>query len=386
MNTIPYGRHSINEEDIAEVVKVLQSDYLTQGPNIEAFEKAFAKYVGADYALAVNNGTTALHLCMVALDVKPGDKILSTPISFVATSNAVHYCGGTVEFVDINPDTILLDEVLLREKLESEPKRTYKGIVVVDFAGYPAQLEKLKNIADEFGMWLVEDACHAPGAAFTNSEGTKIKSGSGQYADLSVFSFHPVKHIACGEGGMITTNDKSLYDRFIILRTHGITKDPTLLSENHGGWYYEMQELGFNYRITDIQSALGLSQLKRAEDGLQKRRTIAQKYDKIFSDVGINYIQCPEDIEHAYHLYIIQIDNRRELYDYLRTKGIYAQVHYIPIHLMPFYKEQGFKKGMYPNAEKYYDRCLSLPMFPTLTDAEQTKVTDCVLEFHSVCA
>lgn len=386
MNTIPYGRHSINEEDIAEVVKVLQSDYLTQGPNIEAFEKAFAKYVGADYALAVNNGTTALHLCMVALDVKPGDKILSTPISFVATSNAVHYCGGTVEFVDINPDTILLDEKLLREKLESEPKGTYKGIVVVDFAGYPAQLESLRNIANEFGMWLVEDACHAPGAAFANSEGTKIKSGSGQYADLSVFSFHPVKHIACGEGGMITTNDKALYDRFIILRTHGITKDPTLLSENHGGWYYEMQELGFNYRITDIQSALGLSQLKRAEEGLQKRRTIAQKYDKTFSESGINYIQCPEDIEHAYHLYIIQIDNRKELYDYLRTKGIYAQVHYIPIHLMPFYKEQGFKKGMYPNAEKYYDRCLSLPMFPTLTDAEQTKVTDCVLEFHSVCA
>ena len=375
MKAIPYGHQHITDEDIQAVIETLKSDYLTQGPKIIEFEQAFARYVGAKYAVAVSNATAGLHLAATALQVRSGDKVIVTPITFAASANCIRYCNGMVVFCDIDPDTYLLDIKKLRRLLETNPPSTFKGIVPVDFAGYPHQMEEFRQLADEYGLWILEDACHAPGGYFIDSNGEKQFCGNGKFADVTVFSFHPVKHIATGEGGMVTTNDKELFDRLSLLRTHGITKNPACLHENHGGWYYEMQELGYNYRLTDFQAALGLSQLKRADEGLKRRQKIAVRYNEAFKRIAD--IQTPyasPDVFHAYHLYIIQVPDRLDLYNYLHENGIYAQVHYIPLHLMPYYREQGNKPGDLPVAEKYYSRCLSLPMFPTLTDEEQEYV------------
>ena len=375
MKAIPYGHQHITDEDIQAVIETLKSDYLTQGPKIIEFEQAFARYVGAIYAVAVSNATAGLHLAATALQVRSGDKVIVTPITFAASANCIRYCNGMVVFCDIDPDTYLMDIKKLRRLLETNPPSTFKGIVPVDFAGYPHQMEEFRQLADEYGLWILEDACHAPGGYFIDSNGEKQFCGNGKFADVTVFSFHPVKHIATGEGGMVTTNDKELFDRLSLLRTHGITKNPACLHENHGGWYYEMQELGYNYRLTDFQAALGLSQLKRADEGLKRRQKIAVRYNEAFKRIAD--IQTPyasPDVFHAYHLYIIQVPDRLDLYNYLHENGIYAQVHYIPLHLMPYYREQGNKPGDLPVAEKYYSRCLSLPMFPTLTDEEQEYV------------
>ena len=375
MKAIPYGHQHITDEDIQAVIETLKSDYLTQGPKIIEFEQAFARYVGAKYAVAVSNATAGLHLAATALQVRSGDKVIVTPITFAASANCIRYCNGMVVFCDIDPDTYLMDIKKLRRLLETNPPSTFKGIVPVDFAGYPHQMEEFRQLADEYGLWILEDACHAPGGYFIDSNGEKQFCGNGKFADVTVFSFHPVKHIATGEGGMVTTNDKELFDRLSLLRTHGITKNPACLHENHGGWYYEMQELGYNYRLTDFQAALGLSQLKRADEGLKRRQKIAVRYNEAFKRIAD--IQTPyasPDVFHAYHLYIIQVPDRLDLYNYLHENGIYAQVHYIPLHLMPYYREQGNKPGDLPVAEKYYSRCLSLPMFPTLTDEEQDYV------------
>lgn len=376
MQNIPYGRQHITQADIDAVIKTLQSDWLTQGPAVEAFETAFAEYIGAKYAVAVTNGTAALHLCTMALEVEPGNKVITTPITFAASANCVRYCGGQVVFADIDPDTALLDINKVRILLESHPKGTFSGIIPVDFAGYAVDLEAFRALADEYGLWIIEDACHAPGGFFTDSNGQKQQCGNGKFADLSIFSFHPVKHIACGEGGMITTNNKDLYEKLLVLRTHGITKDPGKLIENHGLWYYEMQELGYNYRISDINCALGLSQLSRAADGLQKRRALAKAYDMAFEQSAVKPLLPPVDEGHAYHLYVIQTDERKELYDLLRAKGIYCQVHYIPVHLQPYYQQLGWRKGDLPIAEAYYERCLSLPMFPELTAIQQQHIIE----------
>ena len=381
MKPINYGRQNITKEDIDSVVKTLKSDYLTQGPKIKEFEEKFAKYVDAKYAVAVSNGTTALHLCNMALGVKKGDKVITTPITFVASANCVLYCGGEIDFVDIDPKTYLMDLNKLEEKLKNIPKRTYKGVIPVDFAGYPVNLEKLKKIAEKYNLWIIEDACHAPGGYFIDSKGEKQNCGNGNFADLAIFSFHPVKHIATGEGGMVTTNNKGLYDKLNLLRTHGITKDPEMLYENHGGWYYEMQELGFNYRLSDIQAALGISQLKRAEEGVKRRNEIARKYNETFKDTSIKTPFLDDNASHAYHLYVIQTEKRKELYNYLREHKIYTQVHYIPVHLQAYYKNLGWEKGNFPIAEKYYEQCLSLPMFPTLSDEEQDFVIKKIIEF-----
>jgi UDP-4-amino-4,6-dideoxy-N-acetyl-beta-L-altrosamine transaminase len=381
MKPIPYGRQHITLQDIDAVVEALQADFLTQGPRIKEFEDKFAAYVGAQYAVAVANGTAALHLCTLALDVTPGQKVITTPITFAASANCVRYCGGDVEFEDIDSATVLLDVERVRQKLAAAPRGTYQGIIPVDFAGYPVDLEAFRKLADEYGLWIIEDACHAPGGYFTDSKGVKQMCGNGAYAELAIFSFHPVKHIACGEGGMITTNDKHLYEKLLLLRTHGITKRPDLLHENHGDWYYEMQELGYNYRITDMQSALGMSQLSRADEGLQKRHQIAQRYDAAFKNSVVKFITPGAGTSHAYHLYVIQVENRKELYDALKKHNIFAQVHYIPVHTMPYYQGLGYKKGSMPKAEKYYEKCLSLPMFPTLTDTEQQYVIDTVLQY-----
>lgn len=379
---IPYGRQHITEDDIATVIETLKSDYLTQGPKINEFETAFAAYVGARYAVAVNNATSGLHLAAMALDVKPGDKVIVTSMTFAASANCIRYCGGDVVFCDIEKDTYLMDITTLKQILESSPKGTYQGIVPVDFAGYPVDLESFRKLADEYGLWILEDACHAPGGYFVDSQGEEQFCGNGNYAEIAVFSFHPVKHIATGEGGMVTTNDKMLYDKLCLYRTHGITKDPALLHKNDGGWYYEMQELGYNYRITDFQAALGISQLKRAQAGLERRQVIARRYNDAFSPIkGIQTPYVDGKTYHAYHLYIIQVEDRLGLYNFLHKNSVYAQVHYVPLHLMPYYQQLGNTEGDLPVVEDYYTHCLSLPMYPTLTEEEQDYVINKVIEF-----
>jgi UDP-4-amino-4,6-dideoxy-N-acetyl-beta-L-altrosamine transaminase len=378
MKPIPYGRQHIDQDDIDAVVETLQADFLTQGPKIQEFETKFADYVGAKYAVAVSNATAGLHLSVLALDLQPGDRVITTPITFAATANAVRYGGGEVWFADINPDTYLLCLESAKALIESKPKGFFKGIIPVDFAGLPVDLEAFRELANEHNLWIIEDACHAPGGAFKDSKGVEHKCGSAQYSDVSIFSFHPVKHIACGEGGMITTNSEDLYSKLSKLRTHGITKDN--MSQNDGGWYYEMQMLGFNYRLTDLQCALGITQLAKNDSGVAKRNEIAQRYKDAFRR-KIKFQSLPEGSLNAHHLFVIEVDSRKALYDHLREKGIYAQIHYIPIHTLPYYKDIGYKSASLENSEAYYSRCISLPMYPTLTDEEQAYVIEAVLDF-----
>ncbi|MFZ4414137.1 MAG: UDP-4-amino-4,6-dideoxy-N-acetyl-beta-L-altrosamine transaminase [Bacteroidales bacterium] len=400
MKAIPYGRQNITDEDIQAVIEVLKSDYLTQGPKIAEFEIAFAEYIGCKYAVAVSNGTAALHLSALALYIQPGDKIITTPITFAASANCVRYCGGEVVFADIDPTTYLLDINTVRKLLLDSPEGTYKGIIPVDFAGNSVNLEEYRQLADEFGLWIIEDACHAPGAYFTDTKDKHQICGNGNYADLAIFSFHPVKHIATGEGGMITTNDEILYKKLIMLRTHGITKEKDLFqnsiefangtraesqksnSASYAGWYYEMQDLGFNYRLTDFQAALGLSQLKRANIGLSRRKEIAQTYYNAFKDKSYIKGQSGFSEEHAYHLYIIEVNNRKGLYEYLHKNNVFAQIHYIPVHMMPYYRQLGWKEGDCPIAEDYYKHCISLPMYSSLKEDEQELVIKLILDFY----
>jgi UDP-4-amino-4,6-dideoxy-N-acetyl-beta-L-altrosamine transaminase len=383
MNPIPYGKQHITDEDIQAVVETLKSDYLTQGPKINEFEEAFATYIGSEYAVAVANGTAALHLCTLALGVKASDKVITTPITFAASANCVRYAGGEVVFADIDPKTYMLDIHEVEKLLKAAPKGTYKGIIPVDFAGRAVDLEAYRKLADQYNCWIIEDACHAPGGYFRDSKNQKQFCGNGNYAELAIFSFHPVKHIAAGEGGMITTNNKDLYKKLLLLRTHGITKDPNLLLDNHGGWYYEMQELGYNYRLTDFQAALGNSQLKRADAGLKRRREIATTYEQAFKNKPFLKGQSAVIDGHAYHLYVIEVDDRKGVYNYLHQQNIFVQVHYIPVHMMPYYQNLGWTIGDMPNAEVYYKNCISLPMFPTLTNQEQQFVIKAILKFYA---
>jgi len=395
---IPYGKQEITEADLTAVVNVLKSNFLTQGPAVLEFEKAFSEYIGCKYSIAVANGTAALHLCAMALNIKPGDKVIVPPISFAASANCVKYCGGDVVFSDIDASTLTLDIEKVKMLLKSSPIGTYQGIIPVDFGGHPVQMDAIRKLADEYGMWIIEDACHAPGGFFTDSKGEKQMAGNGNYADLAIFSFHPVKHIAAGEGGMITTNDEELYKRLLTLRTHGITKhqsmfknsiaevggDPTM--GQYPGWYMEMLELGYNYRLTDFQAALGQSQLERADAGMEKRLAIAAKYEVAFSTVkGIQttYVNNPsgEKFRNGHHLYIIQVEDRLSLYNHLQFKNIFAQIHYYPIHLMPYYRALGSKPGDMPVAEQYYMKCISLPMYPSLKPDQQAFVIDCIIKF-----
>ncbi len=382
-HNIPYGHQYINDDDIQAVVETLKSDYLTQGPKIGEFEKAFADYLGCEYACMVSNGTAALHLCAMALDIKPGDKVITTPITFVASANGFRYQGAEVVFCDIDSKTFLMDLDKLEQILKASPKGTYKAVVPVDFAGYPIDEENLRKLADDYGFAIVVDACHAPGGSFIDSKGEKQMVGNCKYADLTCFSFHPVKHIATGEGGAVTTNRKDLYDKLSLSRTHGITKNPDLLTRNDGGWYYEMQDLGYNYRITEMQAALGISQLKRLDWSITRRNEIAKRYDDAFAGTAVKSPFRQGGITHAFHLYIIQVepDKRKGLYDYLRANKIFAQVLYIPAHTMPYYRQFGWKQGDMPVAEEYYRHCLALPMYPTLTEKEQRYVIEKVKEY-----
>lgn len=393
---IPYGRQNITEDDINAVIEALNSDFLTQGPKIKEFEDAFSDYIGCKYAVAVANGTAALHLCTLALEVKNGQKVITTPITFAASANCVRYCDGEVVFSDIDPETYLLDYDGVEKLILSAPKGTYQGIIPVDFAGRAVDLEKFRKLADEHGLWIIEDSCHSPGGYFIDSKGNKQNCGNGNFADLAIFSFHPVKHIACGEGGMITTNDEKLYKKLLALRTHGITKDANSFQNDmdfaagqksqteYPGWYMEMQTLGFNYRLTDFQAALGLSQLKRADSGLVRRRAIAKNYENAFDGKSFIKGQSKAIEGHAYHLYILEVEDRVGLYNYLKTHKIFAQIHYIPCHLMPYYKQFGWKEGDFYFSEKYYENCISLPMYPTLTEEEQQFVIDTICSFYEM--
>ena len=339
---------------------------------------------------------------MLALGLKPGDKVITTPITFSASANCVRHAGGEVVFADINPETWLIDIDKVRELLEKDTSKQIKGIIPVDFAGLPVQMDSFRQLADEFNLWILEDSCHAPGAYYIDGNNTKQQSGNGAYADLAIFSFHPVKHIATGEGGMITTRDPKLYEKLCTLRTHGITRDNASFQNSkamaygldklsdinfsekeYPGWYMELQELGFNYRLSDINAALGLSQIKRADAGLTRRRELAARYASALSDIpGIIQLSLLNE-GHAWHLYPIMVKNRAELYTYLREKQIYIQIHYIPLHLMPYYQQFGWKKGDFPAAEHYYAHCISLPMYPTLTKEQQAEVIEKVEEFFS---
>ena len=378
MKPIPYGRQSIDQTDIDAVVETLQADFLTQGPKVAEFEQKFANYVDAKYAVAVNNATAGLHLAVLALGMRPGDRVITTPITFAASANCIRYAGGEVWFADIDRDDYTLSLDSTRELIESKPKGFFKGIIPVDFAGLPVDTEAFKTLADLHDLWIVEDACHAPGGYFVDSQGHSQKCGSTNYSDVAIFSFHPVKHIACGEGGMVTTNSKEIYEKLSLLRTHGISK--TNMIENHGGWYYEMQELGYNYRLTDIQCALGITQLAKNNEGVKKRNLIAAKYKEAFEGI-LKFQSLKESQYNAHHLFIVEHDDRKGLYDYLRNHSIYAQIHYIPIHTLPYYKRIGYGEASLSNAEDYYARCISLPMYPTLTEVEQEYVIKKILNY-----
>jgi len=378
MKAIPHGRQNIEQDDIDAVVKTLAADFLTQGPKVQEFEEKFAAYVGAKYAVAVNNATSGLHLAINSLGLKQGERVITTPITFAASANCVRYAGGEVWFADIDSDTYLLSLEKTRALIESKPKGFFKGIIPVDFAGLPVNLEAFKELANEHNLWIIEDACHAPGGYFTDSKGAKQKCGNGNYADIGVFSFHPVKHIACGEGGMVATNSEELYKKLTLLRSHGITKNN--MSENHGAWFYEMQELGFNYRLTDIQSALGITQLAKNNTGVKRRNEIAKIYKEAFRN-KVKYQSLNEGDYNAHHLFVIEVEDRKGLYDFLRNNNIFAQIHYIPVHTLPYYQKIGYEKADLSNSENYYSKCISVPMYPSLTNEEQEFVIEKVLNY-----
>lgn len=363
---IPYGRQFIDDNDIKAVVEVLKSDFITQGRKVPEFEEKLASYCGAKYTVVFNSGTSALHGAYFALGLSKGDEFITTPITFIATANAGLYLGAKPVFIDIEPDTGNIDVNKIEEKITEKTKL----ISLVHYAGHPVDLEKVKQIADKHGLKVVEDACHALGAKY---KGEKI--GSCKYSDATIFSFHPVKHITTGEGGAVLTNDKEVYEKLLMFRNHGITKDKNkFLNKPHGDWYYEMQFLGYNYRMTDIQAALGISQLKKLDKFVEKRREIAKIYNKAFKDNL--YFDIPVEKEyafHTYHLYPIRLKDKskkKELFDKLRQNGIGVQVHYIPIYLQPYYQKLGYKKEICPIAEDFYEREISLPIYPKMDNSE----------------
>lgn len=374
---IPYARQWISEDDIEKISEVLRSDYLTTGPFVQAFEEAFAKYVGAKFAVAVANGTAALHLAAKALGVKDGSEVITTPMSFAATSNCVLYNSGTPVFADIT-DRGIIDPSMIEERISERSC----GIIPVHYMGLPCELEEISRIAKENDLFVLEDACHALGAKY---QATSV--GDCSHSNLAVFSFHPVKHITTGEGGMITTNDRNLDGLLRELRTHGITKDKTQFKTNHTEpWYQEMHQLGFNYRLTDIQAALGLNQLSKVDQFIKRRRDIAQAYSDFFESFTdqVETIQEKEHETHSYHLYVVKLVNKRErkeLFEFLTERGIHCQVHYIPIYWHPYYRQSGFAEIRCPNAESFYDRILSLPMYPSLSDDELSYVLSSLEEF-----
>lgn len=369
---IPYGRQSIDEKDIQAVEKVLRSDFLTTGPMIQKFEQKIADYARADYAVAIANGTAALHAACFAAGLGKGDELITTPVTFAASANCALYCGAVPVFADIDSQTYNISP----EEIEKKITDRTKAIVAVHFTGQPCDMDAIHEIARKNHLIVIEDAAHALGAEY---KGKRI----GTLSDMTTLSFHPVKHITTGEGGMILTNDKELYHKLKLFRTHGITKEEAYMEQYDGPWYYEQVELGYNYRITDIQCALGVSQMDKLPVFLQRRKEIAKKYNQAFAQC--NDIETPfqkSGCESAWHLYVIRIKNgkRKEVFDFLRAAGIGVNVHYIPVYRFPFYKKNGYAQVRCPNAEKYYEECISLPIFPALKEDEQEYVIQKVLE------
>lgn len=365
---IPYGRQTIEEDDIQAVVSVLKSDYLTTGPKIAEFEKIVADYVGAKYAVAISNGTSALHAACFAAGIQPGDEVITTPLTFAASSNCVLYCGGTPVFADVDLKTYNIDPEDIRRKITDKTK----AIIAVHLAGQPCDMDEIHKIAKEHDLLVIEDGAHALGSVY---KGKKV----GTLSDMTTFSFHPVKPITTGEGGMIVTDNEEFYQKMMLFRSHGITRDENLMTRNDGSWFYQQLDLGYNYRITDIQCALGCSQMRKLDRFLARRKEIVTRYNEAFADcenIIIPY-QLPET-ESGWHLYIVQVKNcdRRKVFEALREHGIAVNVHYIPVYLHPYYQEHGYKDVHCRNAEEVYSHIISLPLYPTLTEEQQQYVIE----------
>lgn len=371
---ISYGRQLVDEEDIAAVVAVLQSDWLTQGPAVPRFERAVAQYCEVAHAVAVGNGTMALHLGCLAAGIGPGDLVWTSPNTFVASANCARYCGAAVDFVDIDAQTLNLCPQKLADKLVAarRAERLPKLVIPVHFAGRSCDMEAIAGLGREFGFRVMEDASHALGARYRDT-----RVGSGRYADLTTLSFHAVKLITSAEGGMLTTNDPELAERLALLRTHGITRDPQhMTAASDGPWYYEQVELGFNYRLTDLQAALGESQMRRLPEFLDRRRQLVRRYRELLADFPLTLPAADADADSAWHLFVVRVAaaQRRRVFESMRAAGIGVNVHYIPVHLQPDYRQLGFAPGQFPEAERYYQEALTLPLHAALTDEQQDQV------------
>jgi len=381
---ISYGKQTIDQSDIEAVIEVLKGDWLSQGPALKSFEDDLNHYFGSKFACAVANGTAALHLTGLALGWQPGDIVITTPITFLATANCIVYSHATPEFVDIDSNSYTIEPKQLEEKVKAFQSmgKNVKAAIGIDFAGHPCNWKALREIADKYDLQLINDNCHAMGASYYGDKQYAIK-----YADVIIQSYHPVKHITTGEGGVVLTNDPIIEEKIRRLRNHGITKAPQQLENNDGPWYYEMHEVGFNYRLTDFQSALGSSQLKKLDEFVHKRKEIAQKYDKLFSNIDSLIIpKTHNSVSHAYHLYPLQIDfkkltlTKREFFERMKKGGVNLQVHYIPVHLQPFYKKHyGFNSGDFPLAEMYYRNEVSLPIYPDLSFDDVSMVANNII-------
>ncbi len=390
---LPYGRQCIEDDDVAAVVDQLRSDWLTQGPMVKRFEEILAETTGSKYAVAVANGTAALHLACLAAGVRPGDTGLTSTITFVASANAIRYAGGEPLLTDVDPDTGIMSVASLDARVrELESRgRSPKVIIPVDLAGSVAGLAAVRTIADRVGASVIEDAAHSLGATYMDG-GKTVNAASCAHTQMAILSFHPVKHITTGEGGAITTNDDSLYRELLDLRTHGITKDAARMSKNEGPWYYEQRTLGYNYRITDLQCALGVSQARKLGRFVARRRELASSYDAAFADSYnlLTPLHIPDGVRSAYHLYVVRLMKREDeaieavaerrlaLFQHLRGEGILPQVHYIPVHHQPDFVRHGFGSGVFPGAEHYYAGCISLPMFPAMTNSDLDRVVQAV--------
>jgi UDP-4-amino-4,6-dideoxy-N-acetyl-beta-L-altrosamine transaminase len=381
---IPYGRQDISQADIDAVVEVLRSDWITQGPTIERFEQLVAEYCGAKYAVAVSSATAGLHIACLAADLNPGDVLWTSPNTFVASANCGLYCGASVDFVDIDSHTYNLSVDELERKLSDAERQGClpKVVVPVHFAGQSCELEKFAALSKRYGFKIIEDAAHAIGGRY---QGQPV--GSCQFSDMAVFSFHPVKIITTGEGGMVLTNKEDLYEKLIRLRTHGITRKVELMKEeSHGPWYYQQLELGFNYRMTDIQAALGASQMQRLDEFVKQRRFLAERYHQLLQDLPLMLPWQHPDTESSWHLYVIRLKldkinkTHRQVFEELRQAKIGVNLHYIPVHTQPYYQQLGFKWGNFPNTEKYYQEAISIPLYYGLNENNQERVVNTIRE------